>query len=607
MRRFSFISLILMFILMIAMPVHAQNDTDSINITCPDGTEILNAVEVVVNMRPSFTYTATAIGINGYDPVIGVGDEGGINLCNDDERDARTYSVALPSTGEVDTSNTTAQMPFFHSNSGLSNISLVIGSPDGSEGEFVLILEGMAVTTNDGSGQGAGDPYFVQITQNIVNSGVPLSVYMISKVQNLDPYMQLVDSDLNVVTLDDGSTIECDDAGSKSCWSEIDDLSDSYVSDAPGEGIPGGDVDAAISLNLDNFEVYPDPADNYLQYLMTSSNQRTFGEYIVVFHMGVGDGGGSGSSNNNNNNNGTSTNTSSGDKPEIGGLASGVPAPDKTKPDKDNTNTQTQTNNAPQGIDVECPDGTEILNAVEVTVSMRPGFTYTATAMGINGYDPIIGVGDSSGINLCQDDDRAARQYTVDLPTTGFVDSANSNSQMPFFHSNSGFSTISLIVGSADGSSGEFVLILEGMAVTTNDGKGEGAGDPYAVHVTQSMVDSGVPLNIYMIAKVQDLDPFIQLVHSDNTVVELDDGSRVECDDAGTDSCWGESTDLSESYVSDAPGEGIPGGGVDAMMNISLEGMSLDPDTNNNFFNFLMTSANQRTFGDYIVVFHMGV
>jgi len=593
-----------MFILMIAMPVRAQNDTDSINVTCPDGTDILNAVEVVVNMRPSFTYTATAIGINGYDPIIGVGTDGEINLCNDDEKAARTYSVSLPSTGEVPSDNTTAQMPFFHSDAGLSNISLVIGSPDGSEGEFVLILEGMAVTTNDGKGQGAGDPYFVQITQNIVNSGVPLSVYMVAKVTDLDPYMQLVDSDLNVVEMNDGSTIECDDAGSNSCWTDSDDLSDSYVSDAPGEGIPGGDVDSVLSLNLDNFEVYPDPADNYLQYLMTSTNQRTFGEYIVVMHMGVGDGGGATNTNTSNNEN----NNNNGDKPDVGGLASGVPAPDKTKPDKEDTNTtQTQTNTVSEGIDVECPDGTQILNAVEVTVSMRPGFTYTATALGIDGYDPIIGVGDENGISLCEDDDSAARQYTVDLPTTGFVDSENTNSQMPFFHENSGFSTISVLVGSTDGSHGEFVLILEGMAVTNNDGKGEGAGDPYAVHLTQSMVDSGVPLNIYMIAKVTDLDPFMQLVHSDNTIVELDDGTRVECDDAGTSSCWGESEDLSDSYVSDAPGEGIPGGEVDAMMNISLDGIELDSDTNNNFFNFLMTSANQRTFGDYIVVFHMGV
>src|SRR5260221_12132881 len=86
MRRFSLCSLfIVVLMLMIAMPVSAQKkgkggSTDGINVTCPDGTEIQNGVQVVVNMRPNFTYTATAIGVNGYYSVIGVGDFNGIQL-----------------------------------------------------------------------------------------------------------------------------------------------------------------------------------------------------------------------------------------------------------------------------------------------------------------------------------------------------------------------------------------------------------------------------------------------------------------------------------------------------------------------------------------------
>ena len=600
MRRLSLFIVVL--ILMIAMPVSAQKQgkggsTNGINVTCPDNTEIQNAVEVIVNMRPNFTYTATAIGLNGYDPVIGVGDSGGINLCNDDEPSAGKFSVSLPSTGVVDSNKTNAQMPFFHSNSGLADISLVIGSPDGSDGEFILVLEGMAVTTNDGKGVGAGDPYSVQITQNMIDSGLPLEVFMIAKVQELDPFMQLVDSDRNVVTLKDGTAVECDDSGTNTCFGDSSNLEQSFVQAPNIQGIPGGAVDSMLNLSLEGLPLDPDPTNNYLKFLMTSSGQSTFGEYIVVMHMGVKSGGGSTTSNTNGQN--TNTTTDNGSKPPFGGLAQGVPAPDKTKPDK--------TGKGGGGMDVTCPDGTEIKNGVEVTVSMRPGFTYTATAIGVNGYDPVVGVGDSSGVNLCQDDDPAARKYSVSLPSTGVVDSASTNTQMPFFHSKSGFSTISLVVGSADGSSGEFVLVLEGMAVTSNDGKGEGAGDPYGVHLTQNMVDSGVPINIYMISKVQELDPFVQLVHADNTVVELDDGSRVECDNAGTKSCWGDSQDLSNSYVSDGVNQGIPGGSVDAMMSLVIADATVDKDPNNNWFNLLMTSANQRTFGEYIVVFHIGV
>jgi hypothetical protein len=532
--------------------------------------------------------------VNGYDPVIGVGDDSGINLCNDDEPSAGKYTVSLPSTGEVTSNKTNAQMPFYHSNSGLTDISLVIGSPDGSDGEFILVLEGMAVTTNDGRGAGAGDPYSVEITKNMIDSGLPLEVYEIAKVQELDPFMQVTDADRNVITLDDGSVIECDDAGTKSCFGgENSNLEQSYVQAPDSQGIPGGSVDAMIGLDISG--VTP---GNYLNYLMSSADQKTFGEYIVVMHMGVKSGGTASNNNNNGNDNGNN-NTDNGSKPPFGGLAQGVPAPDKDKPDK--------TGKGGGGFEVTCPDGTEIKNGVQVIVSMRPNFTYTATAIGKDGYDPIIGVGDSSGINLCKDDDKTAGQYSVSLPTSGAVDSSTSSSQMPFFHDNSGFSTISLVVGSADGSSGEFVLVLEGMSVTSNDGKGEGAGDPYSVQLNQAMVDSGVPLSIYMIAKVEKLDPFMQLTDADNKVIVLDDGTRVECDNAGTKSCWGDSEDLSDSYVSDVPGEGIPGGSVDAMMTIPIADATVDKDPNNNWFNFLMTSVNQRTFGEYIVAFHMGV
>jgi len=597
MRRLILFIVVLM--LMIAMPVSAQKQskgasTDGIDVSCPDGTEIKNGVQVIVNMRPNFTYTATAIGVNGYDPVIGVGDDSGINLCNDDEPSAGKYTVSLPSTGEVDSNKTNAQMPFYHSKSGLADISLVIGSPDGSDGEFILVLEGMAVTTNDGKGAGAGDPYSVKITQNMIDSGLPLEVYMIAKVQELDPFMQVIDADRNVIKLDDGTALECDDAGTKSCFGDSSNLEKSFVQAPDTQGIPGGSVDSMVSLGLDG--VTP---GNYLNYLMTSADQKTFGEYIVVMHMGVKSAGGSTTTNNNNNGQNNGTATESGTKPPFGGLAQGVPAPDKTKPDK--------TGKGAGGINVTCPDGTEIKNGVEVTVSMRPGFTYTATALGINGYDPVLGVGDSKGINLCQDDDPAARKYSVSLPSTGVVDSSSSNTQMPFSHKNSGFSTISLVVGSPDGSSGEFVLVLEGMSVTSNDGKGVGAGDPYSIQLNQSMVDSGVPISIYMISKVQDLDPFMQLSDADNKVILLSDGTRVECDNAGTKSCWGDSQDLSNSYISDAPSQGIPGGSVDAMMTLPIADATVDKDANNNWFNFLMTSAGQKTFGDYIVAFHVGV
>ncbi|MBN8617827.1 MAG: hypothetical protein J0L63_02920, partial [Anaerolineae bacterium] len=77
--------------------------------------------------------------------------------------------------------------------------------------------------------------------------------------------------------------------------------------------------------------------------------------------------------------------------------------------------------------------------------------------------------------------------------------------------------------------------------------------------------------------------------------------------DAGTSSCWGSTSELDSShFVSNRPNQGTPAGSVDSMMSIDLDGWTLNDDPDLNFFNFLMTSLNQRTFGEYIVVFHVG-
>ncbi|MBI1278801.1 MAG: hypothetical protein GC179_11795 [Anaerolineaceae bacterium] len=616
MRRLTlFIVVLTLMMAMIAVPVSAKFQTsynsssDSVDVTCPDGTEISNGVQVVVNMRPNFTYTATAIGIDGYDPVIGVGDSEGVALCNDDEPSAGRYAVSLPTTGEVDSSEVNAQMPFYHSNKGLTDISLVIGSPDGSDGEFILVLEGMAVTTNDGKGKGAGDPYRIQVTQNIVDSGVPLEVYMISKTRQLNAFMQLADSSGNVITQKDGTAIECNDAGYE-CWSGGDSLEGSFVQSPKGQSIVGKATDAKLAFDLSNFAVDSDPENNYLRYLMTSVGQRTFGEYIVVMRIGVKGGGSSTTFNNDNNTDNTdttdnTTNTDTTDntdntdttdnttKPPFGDLASGVPAPDKN-------------NKGGGGINVTCPDDTEIKNGVHVSVGMAPKSTYKATVVGVNGFDPAIAMVDKKGVQLCVDDDTVGADYSLSLPTTGSVDASGSNTQMSITNNNDQITYVSLIIGSPDGSSGEFALILEGMSVDKSDGKGDGSGDLISVQLTQNMLDSGVPLNVYMLTKVKKLDPLLQLVHADNTVVELKDGSVMECDNAGEDSCWGSSEDMSDSFVSDGSDE-FAGTSTDAELSIPLGSITLDKNPDNNFFNFLMTSVNQRTFGDYMVVIHVGV
>lgn len=261
---------------------------------------------------------------------------------------------------------------------------------------------------------------------------------------------------------------------------------------------------------------------------------------------------------------------------------------------------------AQSGVQIVCPDGRLIENGVEIIVNMRPGFTYTATAIGLNNFDPVLAVSDEFGTSLCTDDDSAALTYSASLPTTGFVPESLFSSQVPFYHNYDGFHNISVTVGGFDNTAGEFIVVLEGMAVTSADGSGPSSGDPFSLHITPNVTASGVPISVYMISVTSGLDPIMKIMDENDSVFQFDDGSYFACDDAGkTDLCWGESYSLVGSYVSRTSGRQLPGGDLDAMMIVPIEELGMGPDEDA-YLNWKMSSSGNGTTGDYVVVYHLG-
>jgi|GEM_PF-1042515 len=256
----------------------------------------------------------------------------------------------------------------------------------------------------------------------------------------------------------------------------------------------------------------------------------------------------------------------------------------------------------PVGIDVTCPGGREIKNGVKVTVvQMRTGFDYTATAIGMNGFDPIIAVLDENGrAALCNDDERAAANYSADLPTTGYIPPDSTTAQMTFRNNGNGFADVSLVVGSfREGEVGEFLLILEGMGYYSSDG----AGDPFAIEVTPSMIASGIDPAIYMISVTNRFDPYISAIDEEGNYYGDEKGNQIwYCDDAGSGSCYGESYNMNGSYVSRTANRTLGGFGFDAMLMLPIE-------SGWEFYTqyFLMQSSGFRTQGDYLIAFHMGI
>ena len=249
--------------------------------TCGNIT-ITNGVEIIVRqMRPGFNYTATAVGIGGFDPVLIVRDTTNTSdgLCNDDETNAAKFQMNLPSTGNVGASNTSAQLVFNHSNANMTDISLIVGSFDGSPGEFVLVLEGMAVTAQDG----AGDPFTLNVTSSMANSSTPLGVYMIGTERQLDPYVTVVDyPDLTIWTDKDDLQIYCDDAGDADiCWDTTGSLNGFQVGRG-NQGIATADAqDSMLTLPVQQLDPQP------MTFLMSSYNRETTGLYMLAFHIGL--------------------------------------------------------------------------------------------------------------------------------------------------------------------------------------------------------------------------------------------------------------------------------------------------------------------------------
>jgi len=271
-------------------------------------------------------------------------------------------------------------------------------------------------------------------------------------------------------------------------------------------------------------------------------------------------------------------------------------------PDESNNNSGNNSSNSdlPFGRSVTCDGSAAFDNGVEFTViQMRVRSTYTVTAIGLNGFDPVLAVLDESGQGLCSDDDSVAASYAAYLPTTGEVNPSNSSSQVIFTNTSTAgeaFRDITFVVGGSGNQAGEFVLLLEGLTLSSADGY----GDTLSAYLSHATVSSGVPLTAYMISVTDVFDPWIGLINSDYQVLADTDGTNFACDDAGYTSCWGESTKMNGFGVTRSGNRLLPGGGKDAMITLTM-----DDSFAGLYFYFLMSTI-QNTYGDYIVAFHAG-
>jgi hypothetical protein len=219
--------------------------------------------------------TLTAIGADGFDPAITVIDaEGNIVTCNDNSRDTDEAFATLP-TIEATASENTASVKFnVPGDQGRLDYDVYVTSPEGVNGEFLLIYSGAEVFGSDD----------VDRFQIITNAGqneleVPIGVY----VANLKRPDLAINPQVNL-TLGETFEQECRASSSRSlCDGDSEDLTGFIVkldNDTDETELFGDDVMLFISaggVETAEFGV-----------AVSSVNAASFGAYHLMIHSGTG-------------------------------------------------------------------------------------------------------------------------------------------------------------------------------------------------------------------------------------------------------------------------------------------------------------------------------
>lgn len=249
-----------------------------VEFACED-VSVENGVEIrIKQIRPSYTYTVTVIGLDNFDPVVMVRETERPDRakCADDSTDTRV-SLTLPQIGNITAATNSAQLEFSHRNNDLVDMSILVGGYNDNSGEFLVMLEGLAVTPYDG----AGDPLIVNLSGTMINAGF-LNVFMLGIENPLDPLILAADEAIEDVFRDPrGNYVYCDNAGDySSCYGRSQSMERAVINAADGKEYLGDENDSALLINTTNFEPQP------LVFLM-SSYEDTLGKYIAVFHIGI--------------------------------------------------------------------------------------------------------------------------------------------------------------------------------------------------------------------------------------------------------------------------------------------------------------------------------
>lgn len=520
-------------IVLIMMGVVGQLAAQGIEIECGEDFIITDGIDIQFpNITATDSHTVTVIGLDNFDAVLATFNPQQNGGCNDNSFNASGYNLDLPTTGIAVDNEYNAQMTFQNSNF----MRAVVADYDNFDGEFVLMVEGLSYDGNP-------DLINVIVTADMIESGLPLTAYVIEQTEGLDLSLALVDD--NGVPLQDNITdpIECDNAGDvDTCWGAHLSLIGSYANISGTIDIAASDISPMLSVPLT-----PDDEQSIIPFQIQQSplaEQDMTGDYIFLLHIGLGD----------------------------LLIADG----------------QATTSESDSRTNLLCDEQLQLTDAIDITLP-RIDDDYFLSVVGLELENPMMAIMDNLDGGLCYLT-ASGDIMSADLPLVGLMQPTTSAVRANVFTESA-----RILTGLVDDTSGGFLFTIDGRDVAFDD-----TPDVVSIAVTESMVASGQPVTVYMISDTLDLNPQLALVSAEGEILTDANGEFIAClDTSASNQCWGEFEDMANAEITVRNDKTVQGITRDVMLRIPLTSELIGTTLN------FMSSAVDETFGKYILIIHI--
>jgi hypothetical protein len=252
----------------------ASSITNPLGTTLSCGEEVILSDPIDVTIpRVDSQYTVSVLAKDLANPMLAIMNNTDGGICHIASPDGDQLFAELPI---LETFNRSVHNA--HATIITEHARILTGLVDDASGSYLLAINGLNIPPD-----GTSDIVSVTVTESMVASGQPVSVFMISETLDLNPQLALVSADQQILTSADALPIVCTQTRAEdSCWGEFDDMALAQISLGEDNITFGVSNDVMLRIPLTTELI-----GTTLNF-MGSGFDGTFGDYILILHLPSG-------------------------------------------------------------------------------------------------------------------------------------------------------------------------------------------------------------------------------------------------------------------------------------------------------------------------------